>query len=94
VHATPAQVELQAGGSGVKMVRLSGVDDQAVIVERVEVAHVAVSCRWAAGPETDATLRVEVDGSKVGAEGLRTVVRVHLAGAGEVVEVPVVCSPR
>jgi hypothetical protein len=98
VRAFPEEVDLTGAGPGPlppRLVRLSTADEQTILVERVEADHPAVSCRWAPGPGPNATVRVEVDGSKVGADGLHTVVHVQLRGpTAETLAIPVVCPPR
>jgi hypothetical protein len=98
VRAFPEAVDLTGASPGPlppRLVRLTTADEQTVLVERVEADHPAVSCRWAAGPGPNATIRVEVDGSKVGAEGLNALVHVQLRGpTAETLAIPVVCPPR
>jgi hypothetical protein len=98
VRAFPVEVDWTGCGAGPlppRLIRLSTADEQTVEVERVEVDHPAVSCKWAAGPGANATLRVVVDGSRVGPEGLHTQVRVQLRGpTAETLAIPVVCPPR
>jgi hypothetical protein len=98
VRAFPVEVDLTGSGPGPlppRLIRLSTADEQTVEVERVEVDDPAVSCKWAAGPGPNATLRVVVDGSRIGPEGVHTQVHVQLRGpTAETLTIPVVCPAR
>ena len=88
VSATPKQVELT--GSGSQLIRLRGAGDQTVRIERAEADHAAVKCTWAAGPGTDATLKVSINGAQVTMPGPMGSVRVHLREpAGAILTIPV-----
>jgi hypothetical protein len=97
VHATPPEVTIQAtaGPLPSRVVLLRGSDDLDVEVDRVEADDPAVFCTRAKGPGNMATLRVKIDGSRVGADGLHTAIHVYLARPkGEQVTIPVHCSAR
>jgi hypothetical protein len=82
VAAFPDQVKLTAAPMAAlpsQMVRLRDQDGQAVVVERIEAGDPAITCRWAAGPDTMATLRLTVDGKRVSPAGLKSAVHVHLS---------------
>jgi hypothetical protein len=95
VVASPASVSLAAtAGAAVpsRVVLLRPGGDEAVAVERVEADHPAVTCTWAAGPDTCATLRVGIDRAKLPADGLNATIHVHISKpAPATVEVPVTC---
>jgi hypothetical protein len=97
VRATPAEVTLTATGGPLpaRVVLLRGGEDEEVEVERAECDDPAVRCTWAKGPGKLATLRVRVDHTKVGTEGLHAEVRVHFhRPAGASLAVPVHSLPR
>ena len=71
------------------LVRLRDADGRAVEVDRVESDHPAISCKWAAGPGSMATVRVTVDLKEARAAGVG-VVSVRLKGpAPETILIPV-----
>lgn len=72
------------------IVRLRPRGQQALAIDKVETANQAVSCTWAAGPGTGATLRVQVNAERLEGPKLDTSVRVFLRDpAGGPVVVPV-----
>jgi hypothetical protein len=73
-----------------RQVRIRDRDDEKVVVERVTSDHAAVHCRWASGPDNQATVRIEVDRSRLGEAPLETAVQVYVSSpVREVVVVPV-----
>jgi hypothetical protein len=91
VTATPAEVAIEAldGRPAPSFtVRLRSADDQPVLVDRVEISEPALQCRWAAGPNAMATLKVLADRTKIKGDVLRSIVHVHVKDGG-VVSVPV-----
>lgn len=70
----------QEVGSG--LVRLRDADGQKVVVDRIEADHPAVTCKWAAGPGSMATVRVTIDLKEARAAGVG-VVSVRLKGPTE-----------
>jgi hypothetical protein len=82
VQAAPSSAVLrfakdQATASA--LIRLRDADDREVAIEKIEADHPAISCKWAAGPGTMATLRVTVDLKDSRAAGVG-VVTVRLKG--------------
>jgi hypothetical protein len=97
VRATPAEVTWSGVGSGPlpsRLLRLTGANDAPVLIEAVEADHPALSCTWASGPGNAATLKVQADRTKMDGDGLRTTVRVRLAGGAGVLTISVFCSLR
>jgi hypothetical protein len=98
VCPTPSEVSLRDNGGPLpgRIVRLRGAQGKVVVVERVECEDPAVQCTWASGPGDMATLRVQVDRTKVSATaGLNTTLVVRLASpAGQEVLVPIHCMPK
>jgi hypothetical protein len=77
VMAAPEDVKLIAnGGEAIPstLIRLRARDDQAVVIEKATADDPAVTCTWAAGPGTYATLRIRVNATR----SLETIVRVQL----------------
>jgi hypothetical protein len=72
--ATPSEVMLSAGP---RLVRLADRQGRVVVVESVHSDDPAITCRWASGPENQATLKMELDRSHWNGEGLETQVRVQ-----------------
>jgi hypothetical protein len=91
----PAQVDLvaapgQAVPSRIVLVRPAG--EQAVAIDRVECDNPAVVVQWARGPGTAATLRINVDRSKLTVPQLQTTVRVHVhQPVDQLLTIPVNC---
>jgi hypothetical protein len=98
VSALPAEVSWSVAGNApvpARLVLLGRPDEQEVVVDRVEADSPAIQCRWAPGPGTRATVKVQVERSQVPAGGLQGNVRVHLSKpAGQTVTIPVRCSVR
>jgi hypothetical protein len=96
VSAAPAAVTVTAAlgaapPSRIVLLRPSG--GEAVQLERVEADHPAVRCTWAAGPGTNATLKIAFDAAKLPAEGVQGFVRAVLREPkGESVLIPFTCS--
>jgi hypothetical protein len=93
VRPAPEAVDLMAAGEGplpARIVLLGSGDGSAVLVERVEPAHPAIRCTFAAGPGPRSTLRVLVERDGLPPGRFESGVRVHLRQPpGEVVIVPV-----
>jgi hypothetical protein len=93
VRPAPEAVDLVLSGDRplpARIVLLGAGDGSAVLVERVEPAHPAIRCTFAAGPGPRSTLRVQVDRARLPEGPFESGVRVHLRQpAGEVVVVPV-----
>jgi hypothetical protein len=83
--ATPARATLVAGGSA--LVQLRAADGTAVKVESIEASLPALTCRWAAGPNERATVRIGLDRSKWDGKPFAGEVRVRVQG--ETLTIPV-----
>jgi Protein of unknown function (DUF1573) len=95
VSATPATVELTAGGSPSRLVLLRGGDDDMIEIEGVDADAAAVRCEWSPGPRPTGAVRVRVDPAKLTADGLKAMVHIHLSKpAAQTVDVPVTWTPR
>ena len=85
VQASPASATLRFArdqASASSLVRLRDADSRIVEVEKAESDHPAISCKWAAGPGSMATLRVTVDLKEARAAGVG-VVTVRVKGPVE-----------
>ncbi len=92
VSATPAAVELTTASPS-RLVLLRGGDGDEVEIGGVD-ADAAVKCEWAAGPRPTAAVRLRLDAAKPPADGMKTVVHVHLVKPAEqTVDVPVTWGP-
>jgi hypothetical protein len=77
---SPVTLRLPAGQNAVSaVVRLRAAGDEEVLVEKVEGDDPGLVCRWAAGPGTGATVKVQAERSHVPAAGLQSSVRVRLS---------------
>jgi hypothetical protein len=95
VSATPAAVELTAGGSPARLVLLRGGDGDMIEIEGVNADDAAVRCEWSPGSRPTGAVRVRVDPAKLTADGLKAMVHIHLSKpAVQTVDVPVTWTPR
>ncbi len=94
VVANPAEVSIQLGSGPVPArVVLLRAPGQAVEVKQIECDDPAVRCTHARGPGDMSTLRVQIDRSKISADGLHTTLRVRLAlPSVETLTIPVNCT--
>jgi hypothetical protein len=94
VSATPAEVELSIAAPSRRLL-LHGGDGDEVEIGGVDTDAAAVTCDWTAGSRPTAAVRLRLDAAKLPADGVRTVVHIHLTRpAGATVDVPVTCMPR
>jgi hypothetical protein len=96
LSAAPAEVSLRAApGQPIpsRVVLVRDRDSQPVVVTAVQADNPAVVCRWAAGPDTMATIKLQVDRSQMRGDTLQTTVHVHVSRpTPEVLDIPVTCS--
>jgi len=94
--ATPSEVQLTApAGQPIpsRIVLLRDNDQEGVVVEKVVSDDPAISCQWAQGPDTKATLRIRIDRQQLRAGGLESAVHVHVSKpTPDVITIPVRCS--
>jgi hypothetical protein len=94
--ALPAEVTVRAApGQPVpsQLVRVRDARGEPVVVEAVTADDPAVQCRWASGPDNFATVRVQIDGARLGGTGLQTAVHIRTsAPVPETITVPVGCA--
>jgi hypothetical protein len=93
VAVAPRQIEARISASqpvAAALVRLRPADGHKVAIESADTDDPGVTCTWAAGPGTGATLKVRVDGRRLDKrDGPRTV-RVRLVEPpGEILTIPV-----
>jgi hypothetical protein len=74
--ATPSEVTLSAVP---RLVRLADRQGRVVVVESAQSDDPAIACRWASGPENQATLKMELDRSHWNGENLERQVRVQIS---------------
>jgi hypothetical protein len=93
VQASPASVDVLRGKDGTvpsRLLYLHARGDQPVRVQNVLAMHPALKATWANGPGARVTLRVVVDGERVGPEGLSSEVVVEVVGPSrQEVRIPV-----
>jgi hypothetical protein len=76
-----------------QLVRLRDRANQAIEVEQIVADDPAITCRWAPGPDTMATMKILVDHNQLHEGGLQTAIHVHIRKpAKEVVTLPVQVS--
>jgi hypothetical protein len=94
VTATPAEVHAlvsAAQPTSATLVRLRPADGRRVAVESVDTDDPGITCTWAAGPGSGATLKVQVDRRRLGDRHEARTVRVRLAEpVEEMLTIPVV----
>jgi hypothetical protein len=96
VAATPAEVTL-TGSPGQplpsRIVLLRDSNDQPVLIDHIMIDDPAVTCRWAKGPGTLATLRVQIDAKRIQGGTLQSVIHVLTkTPLAQTITVPVQCS--
>jgi hypothetical protein len=93
LSAAPTEVTLTAApGQPLpsRIVLIRDSENQTVVVDKVVADHPAVSCRWASGPDTMATVKIQVGSSQLEGSSCKTVVHVHVSKPVEcVISVPV-----
>jgi len=81
----------RSAGVSARLIRVWSGADLPVDVVRIYADHPALTCTWAAGPENQATVKVQVDRARLSAESLETAVHIEVrAPVCEVVTIPVV----
>jgi hypothetical protein len=98
VTAVPGSVLLRGSASGplpARLVLLGSSDGEEVAVAKVEADNPAIHCCWAAGPGTQATLKVQVDRAQVRGDELEGNVRVQISRpAPQTLTIPLRCLLR
>jgi hypothetical protein len=96
VSPNPLALRLPAGQNATSAVlRVRAAGDEAVLVEGVEADDPALLCRWAAGPGNGATVKVQVERSRVPAAGLQSAVRVRVSKPErQTLTLPVTVTPE
>lgn len=93
VQATPQRVSFvgsDAQAIPARIVLLSGSEDEAVEVGKVEADHPAIQCRWAKGPGAMATLKIQINPERAPSQAFHGTVHVQLNKPdGEKVSIPV-----
>lgn len=93
VVAVPSRVEMQ-GGTTSCLVRLRSGSEKAIAIGKIESVHPALTCRWAPGPDTQATVRIEADPRQLAGRELETTITIHLTSpTPETLSIPVVVRP-
>ena len=76
--------------AGPRLVRLRDTQDQPIAIEGVTADDAAVSCSWAAGPDNQATLKLQVDRARLRNPTLHTQIRVQvISPVREILTIPV-----
>lgn len=89
VTATPAEV-----ASPTQLIRLRDRQDQKVVVETITADDPAITCQWAAGPDTQATLKVRIDPSRLAKDIPNPILRVQISQpVREMLIIPVKFAP-
>ncbi len=95
VQAAPAEVTLSGRADQPlpsRVVLLSGLNDEEVVVAGIKADDPAIRCQWAQGPGTQATLKISMDPSRQRSGSLHSAVHIQLSKpAGEEVTIPVKC---
>ncbi len=98
VTALPDRVALTADPGAPlpsRLVRLRDQKGEAVLVDRLAADDPAITCRWAPGPESMATVRIAVDQTRLAGGRLHSAVHVFLRGpVPEEVTIPVEAGPK
>jgi hypothetical protein len=95
LSAAPSEVTLMAAAGQplpARIVQVRDPQDRPVQIESVTADDPAMTCRWAPGPGNAATLRIQVDRSRI--QGDRFQSAVHVRTRGERITIPVTCVLR
>jgi hypothetical protein len=91
--ATPREVTLTAPpGQPIpsRIVLIRDADNQAVFIGDIFCDDPAITCKWAPGPGTAATLRIHVDHRRLAGDGLRSAVHVRIGQpVQEILTIPI-----
>jgi len=94
--ATPGEVNLTVSAGQQAPARIILIRDnqqQQVKIERVTADDPAISCRWAEGPNTMCTLKIQLNRALLYSNSLSSAVHVHLLGPiHETLTIPVKCT--
>lgn len=95
VTALPAEVKVEGVADQPlpsRLLRLRDSRNEAIIVERITADDPAISCTWASGPETQATVKVRVERTGLKGDGLDSAIHITLRQpVGDTITVPVKC---
>jgi hypothetical protein len=96
VSAFPSEVRL-TGTAGQplpsRLVRLKSADSKPIVIERISADDAALTCTWAAGPEHFATVKVQVNHTRLLSKELRSAVHIHISSpVRETVTLPVIVN--
>jgi hypothetical protein len=98
VTATPNEAIIQAApGQPIpsRIVLVRDREEQEVVIEAVRADDPAVTCTWAKGPNTMATLKITVDRDRMHGDELRCAVHVEVSNpVRQTLTVPVSCIRR
>ncbi|HMF17543.1 MAG TPA: DUF1573 domain-containing protein, partial [Gemmataceae bacterium] len=85
VTAIPAKVELNArvGQSASCLIRLRSESEKAVTISNIETGNPGLTCRWAPGPDSQATVRIQLDSEHWANQGLEGTVTIHLTSPNQ-----------
>jgi hypothetical protein len=62
-----------------RIVLIRDAANQAVKIDHIMTDDPAITCRWAPGPNTMATLKIQVDRTRIHGDGLESAVHVHVS---------------
>ena len=85
VQAAPAEVTLSGRADQPlpsRVVLLSGLNDEEVVVAGIKADDPAIRCQWAQGPGTQATLKISMDPSRQRSGSLHGAVHIQTEQAG------------
>lgn len=95
VLASPARVDLSAASGQPfpsRIVLIRDAEGKQVVIDKVHADDPALVCRWAPGPNTMATLKIQVDENKLKAGSLESTIHVEVKGpVQQTVVIPVSC---
>jgi len=92
ITAMPEQAVLRAlpGESASCIVRLHGSGDEALRIATVDTGNPALTCKWAAGPGADVTLRIQLDPQQWSGKEFEASVQVRFESPlGDILRLPV-----
>jgi hypothetical protein len=76
-----------------QLLRVRDSANEGVVVERVTAEDPALTCSWAAGPNTMATVKIQVDRARIAGGSLKSVIHIEIAmPERRTLNVPVTCT--
>jgi hypothetical protein len=75
-----------------RLVVIRDVKEEGVEIGAIKAGHPAIQCKWATGPGSSATLKIQIDAAKMKDDRLESEIQVEIAGVSpQTITIPVFC---